>query len=251
MPARDWTEIKAERILKFLENEGRAFFALDYTMEDMPNMAAVLAAYGLKLGDYIILEGDSRRIAMNTPFYIIPVNENHPILESLNERNLPNMLAVATGIEVLDNRRTTTSIVPVWTTSRQAFGRVDPAAETLSQIPEDVQGPFNLAVAVTDQVYIDRTYTTRLVVVGNTAFLDAELDRRILGGSNWEFAASSLRWLRGQQAGIFIPQRMPPGTAPLVMTNRQANVIGIVSLGVLPLIILGTGVLVWVRRRYS
>jgi len=250
IPARDWTELKAERILDFLINEGRAFFALDYTAETFTYMNAVLAAYGLKLGDYVVLEGDPRRVFMGTPLYVIPGNENHRILENITERNLANLLVIATGIEELEIRRASVDIAPIWTTSREAYGRIDPVADTMSQIPGDTQGPFNLAVAVTDQFFADRTYITRLVVVGNSAFLDDDLNRRYAGGGNWQFVLSSLRWLQGQPAGIFIPPRVPPGTNPLMINDFQANAVGAVTLA-LPVITLGIGILVWYRRRYS
>ena len=249
-PARDWTEIKADRILSFLQNQGNAFIAMDYIAADTPNLDSVLAAYGMAISGFHVMEGNSNNIFMNIPFYIIPNAFPHEITNNLRERNLPTLTVLPTSIEILDARMTSTDITPLWITSADAFGRIDAEVTTPSRIPGDAAGPFNLAVVVTDTHFTDQNMVTQMVVVSNREFMgDAVVN--FIGAGNWNFVLNSLRWMQGQQPSIFIPPSRPPGTQPLMMTQMQANMLAGASMGLVPLICLSIGVFIWFKRRNS
>ena len=253
-PTRDWTEVKAQRIRTFLENDGRALFILDNIPINTPNMDAILAAYGIAIGEYLILEGDSHWILgiTGSPTHIIPTPTNHEIATSLVERNVPNLLYHPASIQILDARPVSTTIEPVWVTSRSAYGRIDEEATTIERIPSDISGPFNLAVAVTDRnhVAIDRTYTTRFVVVSSVILLE-EMKWDIIGSGNYHFIGISLSWLLDNPPSIFIPPRVPAGIDTLQITAARANLITIISMLVIPIMISTVGAFVWLRRRNS
>jgi len=246
MPVRDWTEVKAGRIAAFLEDEGRAFIALNYFPVEMPNMDGVLAAYGIGRGEHIILEGDARNIFQYTN-WIFPNTTSHDITDGVQG---PHLLMDAAAVETLPVRRVSTNIEPLWRTSHSAFARVDTEDVTGSQIPGDIPGPFDLAVAITDTQFVERTYFTRLVVVGSNAALSDEVNS-VIGGGNARFVLSALHWLHGQPPGIFVPPRIPPGRIPIMINQVQRNVMTGVALGGLPLVCIAFGVFVWFRRRYN
>jgi len=250
-PMRDWTEVKADRVLAFLEAEGRAFFSVDFTFEYTPNFDRVLAAYGVRISDHIILEGDSRNIFMDSPYFILPTTIGHEITENLQVRNFANLVVFTTGVEVLDLRRASTTIEPLWMTTGDSFARVDIDNPSFARIPGDIDGPFNLAVAITDRLFhIDTEFRTQLVVVGNMQFLDPGLTG-FIGAGNWHFVLNSLRWMQGQPPSIWIPGRPTPGDAPLMLSQYQQNVISGIAMGGIPLICVAIGVFIWFRRRHS
>ena len=251
MPSRDWTELKAERISRFLHNEGRALITLQYTGADtdFPNMNSVLSDFGVSIGEYMILEANPA-FSFREQTELVPVFTDHEIVSTLAERNARSLAVLGTGIEPVPHPRASLRIEPLMHTSTISFGRWDYEIETIAQHPNDIDGPFNIAVAVTDQWFIERTHTIQLVVLGSVLMLDENINIAI-GGNNWAFITNSLSWLAGQAPGIFVPGRVPPGAAPLMMMQSQANLVILLALTVLPLTSLGAGVFVWFRRRYN
>ena len=256
-PTRDWTAEKANRIRQFLANEGRAIFMMENSFIDTPNIDSVLAAYGISLGEYFILEGDRRNMFANEiPFHIIPTPTGHEILTSISDGGFQNLLVSPAGIEISELRPASTTIEPLWITSNLAFGRVEMDELSLSQVPSDVSGPFNLAIAVTDSFiipdpvhsFVERT--TQFVVVGSGLMLRDEITFQI-GMGNYLFVINSINWLLGQPPSIFVPARTPAGTEPLTMTAFQANIITGVAIGLIPLLILSFGVVIWLKRKNS
>jgi len=222
-PARDWAGAKAERIANFLENEGRAFVAIGLTVIDTPNVDAVLGSYGITIGDYVVFEADTRNM-FGHQLFLVPNTEPHEITTDPMGRTFAHVVPFAANVQTLDTRLVQTQIEPLWTTSRSAFARVDIEEESTSQVPSDIPGPFDLAVAITHrQMHGHTTYTTQMVVVSNNAFLDASIVLEV-GLGNWQFILNSLRWMQDQPPSLWIPGRVPPGVAPIIINEYQVNV---------------------------
>ncbi|MCL2197738.1 MAG: GldG family protein [Defluviitaleaceae bacterium] len=249
---RDWTETKASRILTFLEDEGRAFFALDHALAETPNLANVLDDYGLSLTGYFIFEGDERHILPGRFDYIIPNLVRHPITESLFVRGFNNIAPfLSAEMQINSVRRTTLDIEPLWMTTDSAFVR-SPYSEAASfaRFPTDVGGQFPLAIAVTDRIFLDGTaYYTRIVAVNGLIY--SPWYNAYIGEGNWHFVLNSLQWMKDQPPSIWVPGRVPPGQMPLLITGSEANIIGGIAMGGLPIVFLGVGAFVWLRRRHN
>ena len=252
MPGRDWTETKGQRILDFLADEGRAFISPSLTFTDMPVFNGVLASYGIAPINHIVLEGSSNHVWDNNPAFILPNLMPHEINFALAANNLPNLMIGAIGLETLTvGGRSGTNIEPLWTTSRDAFARVDIEAETLAQIPGDLDGPFNLAVAITDTRFVETTLTTQLVVVGGGGMVVEDLSH-VAGPGNNQFVLDAMRWLYGESPSIFIPGRVPPGQGEQIMlTQANINIMTGVAAAALPLLCIAVGIFVWFRRRHN
>jgi len=248
MPGRDWAEIKADRIAAFLNAEGRAFIALNYSLESFPQLDRVLSLYGIALGESLIFETNPHN-HVQVPFFIIPDITEHPILDSHWEQNFVNLLVAPTYLRNLDTRLASVTIEPLFTTSRDAFARVG-NEETWARVPGDIDGPFNMAVAITDSRFVETNLITRLVVVSNLGIIGDQVDLQI-GGGNYQFVIDSLRWMSGRPQGIFIPARRPPGNSPLIINVFQERVMmGVAAVG-LPLASIAVGIFIWFRRRHS
>jgi len=250
MPGRDWTDVKGERILDFLVDDGRAFIAADLTFEDMPVFNSVLASYGVAPINHLVVEGNPNNIFQQRADFILPNISNHEINENIRGRNLVNLVAGAIGIETLDMRRGSTTVEPLWATSRDAFARVDIEETAATRVPGDIEGPFDLAVAITDTRFVEATHTTKLVVVGSMLVLNDSV-LNVAGPGNYQFVLDAMRWLYGQPPSIFIPGRVPPGAAPLMLTQMNVNVMNGIAVGALPLMCIALGVFVWFRRRHN
>ena len=250
MPTRDFTELKADRIIEFLHSGGNVFFALGLNLEIFPNLARVLDEYGLELGNFIIFEGDTRRY-FGLPFNIFPNSVQHEITNDLHARNIPNAVIFPVALGFSGVRRDSVDIAPLWLTSTDAFGRVDLEEVSPHKTPGDIDGPFVLAVTVEDNIWQDNAMTTTRIVATTSADLVHPDIVGIVGGGNWQFVVNSFRWMQGEAAGIWIPPRRPPGHAPLLLNEFQVNVRVVASMGLIPFSIIGIGAFVWFRRRHS
>jgi len=252
-PGRDWGSLKADRILDYMDNqEGRIFMSLGVSQERFPQLDRVLQAFGLRSGDYLIIEGNTGRTLMGNPTLMAPMWEAHEILLPLLLHNFTGPLFLEpTGLEILDMRRSGTLIEPILTTTRESYGRLlTTDTDTLMQVSEDVEGPFHVAVAVTDRIFAETTLESRMVVVSAWSVLFEEIND-FIGGGNWAFVSASLNWLQGQPPGIWIPARRPPGGAPVMLTDAQVVGMTGVVMGVLPVGLFVIGVIIWFRRRHS
>jgi ABC-2 type transport system permease protein len=255
MPQWDWPAEKADRILAFLENEGRAFMAFQPQFGNrMPNLDRVLGAYGIRISDYVVLENDPRQHIIN-PMFKIPRLMPHEInLPLAAAGRMTLLLRFCAAIEPAGMERTTTEVIPLLFTTVNAFGRTNMHLESLLFHPgEDYDNDgmaFPLAVAVTDSVFAQRYVETRFVVAG-TGDIWSSTSREVVGDTNYMFVVGSLRWLTGQGPGLFISTRTPPGEAPLMLNQFQANMIVGFAMGILPLAALAVGAFIWYRRRHS
>ncbi|MCL2421122.1 MAG: GldG family protein [Defluviitaleaceae bacterium] len=251
LPERDWSEEQANRIEDYLRNDGRAMFILGYRPARFPRMDGVLASFGIAAGEYVVIEGNPNYIHSNNPLMLLPDFVSSEITDPLIERAFTPFLVQATPIKTLDLRRTTTRIEPLVRTSNQAYGRSDPEAVAVTRVPQDIDGPFNLAVTVEDtflMVATNQNFTTRMVVIGAELILD-ERYNSAWGGANWNFVINSFNWLREEPARVFIPSQSPPAAMPLAMTQGEALRIVAISVIVLPLAFGIIGLVVWLRRR--
>lgn len=247
---RDWSSDQAERIREYLQNDGRAIFVLGYRTARFPMMDEVLAAFGIRIGDYIVIEGSANHFHMNNPLWLLPNFVSNEITDDLILRNFMPFIENSTGIDTLELRRTGTRIEPLIQTSSQAYGRVDPTVNTISRIPSDLSGPFNLAVSVEDSLFLagGQPLTTRMIVIASDNIL-GEGHNTAIGGSNWNFIINSLNWLREEPSRVFIPSQPLPQTMPLLIPEGSVMMITIFSIVVLPLAFGITGLVVWLRRR--
>lgn len=250
MPAWDWPAEQADRILAFLDAGGAAMFVLPpQVMGRLPNVDRVLAAYGVRISDFFVMEPDPRQHMM-LPMFTLPQLWPHEINLPLAAQNRLNLfLSFAGAVQVTDLVRATTTIEPVLVTSVNAFGRVDLYIESPLYHPNvDIGGgPFMTAAAIVDSTF--HAQDTKLIVIGGGDIF-APASREIVGENNFAFTASALNWLAGQGPGLFIPVRTP-GTSRLMVNQFEANVMAGLVMGVLPVAVLAAGLVVWLRRRHS
>lgn len=245
-PKKDISKDELEKIKAFLADGGKAAFFMDITKEKLPNFQSLLAIYGIQMQNAVVVEGQAENAA-NTPIYLLPNMEDHDIVNALKSNKLPVLMPLAQGINIEKSKKDSTTVEPILTTSKNSWGKVNLNATTFSKENGDLQGPFNIAAAITD---IDKVSnkTTKLVVVGSASFMNADAVSAT-NGTNMDFAINSLNWLQDKKDTISI--RPKDLTAPTLMLNsfQKLALSGLVVI-VIPAIIMITGIIVWIKRRH-
>ncbi|MBI2830318.1 MAG: GldG family protein [Chloroflexi bacterium] len=115
----------------------------------------------------------------------------------------------------------------------------------------DLKGPLNIGFLIAAPLLdasgkpIPNTSPTRLVVVGDSDFA---ANQHFYNGDNGNFFVQLVELLTGGKELISIERRVLPFRR-LVIGPEEANLIRISSIGLLPLLVLIAGAVIWWRRR--
>jgi ABC-2 type transport system permease protein len=246
-PRSDLSEGEAQKVREYLDGGGAAMFMVDILAQPLPIFNEMLSAYGMALGDGVIIEQDSNHRTSN-PFQLFPIYEDHEIVQPLLEAQEPTLFPYARPVEILATRPREVDITPLFATSDDAFARIDLNQESMTPIEGDALGPFPLALAAvaTDLIANEEVY--RIVLVGNARFMLPITPYGYLQG-NRDFFLNSLGWLQNQGQSVTI---RPKSTFqfPMQMTGTQVLIIAGVLVLVIPLGVFVAGLVVWLRRRH-
>jgi ABC-2 type transport system permease protein len=249
-PKTDLTAEEADKLRVYLADGGRAAILVDLLAKDnaLPNLAGLLKTYGVEVRSVVVVEGDQNRIAAQNPAYIIPTLESHEILSPIRANNFPLVMVGAQAVQTLDLKKRSLKIEPLLTSSARSYGKRDiSSARSAEKQSGDLSGPFTLAVAITDPAADPSRQDTKLVVIGDVRFLAQAISTQVPG--NGEFFMNSLGWLKGQKESITIrPKSLQ--TMRLSINNLQALALSGLVVIILPLLLLGAGFFVWMRRRH-
>lgn len=249
-PKVDISAQDAEKIRSYLTKGGRAYFLLNPPSESVSytNLDGLLKSYGIAMQKLIVVEGDQNRVGGPYPTWILPNQETHDILSPLKQQDLPMLVPASEGIETLGLRKQTLKIEPLLTTSQNSWGKVSYlTATTPDKEKGDAEGPFTIAVAITDPSADPNAKDAKLVVVGSSSFLRQEITSQVPG--NTDFFLNGLSWLREKKDTISI-QPKSLMTLRLQISQLQSLIYSGIVVIVIPLLVLGSGFVVWMRRRH-
>jgi hypothetical protein len=252
-PRRDLLEAEEQKLREFLVDRRRhGLFLMDLNA-DVPSLArfeGILRSYGVELEPVLVIERDPSFHVPQVPIGLVPEMSYHAITSSLRTSDLPVLFPRSQAVVESDTKRRTIEIEDVLTTSERAWGKVDLRSESLEQTLADKRGPFKLAVAVTDKGERE-VGESRLVVAGSSFVLYPEraFGLPLTGPGNKDFVLNSLSWLEGQTELISIrPKSLI--RLPLRMNQVQFFLFAGISVILIPVLVLGTGLVIWLRRRH-
>ncbi|MCI8804517.1 MAG: GldG family protein [Clostridiales bacterium] len=244
-PAADYSKDEADYVLEYLAKDGNAMVFID-SKKDIPNFERILADYGVKAGNALIFEGDSDRY-YQYPINIMPEIKSSDVTKQLKQSGYPMIISYAQGIDILELKKESISVEPIFTTSNSSYGKVSDNPKTFNFEEGDKKGPFNAAVLITDSYYTDKNHTTKLVVCGASSLI------RDGGMTNASllFAVDCANWLKGgESATVYIPAKSLETEAITVPDGTKSNITAFVCV-IIPGVIFILGIIVWYKRRYS
>ncbi len=248
-PRSDFPAPEAEKLRAWLASGGRALFLLDVQARAgaMPNLAGLLKSYGVEAGNRVVVEPDPNHAAYGNPLFLVPVQETHEILAPLQAKKYPILMPFAQPLTAPQLRKRTLKVEPLLRSTEISIAKAGTGEEVrMRREPGDPLGPFSLAVAVTDPGEGGRR-DTRLVVVGGSTFLVPEIAAQAPG--NTDFFLNSMGWLREKKDTLTIRAKSMINF-PLNMNTTLRWVFSAVVVLLMPLLVLGWGLAVWIRRRH-
>ena len=203
--------------------------------------------YGVSAAQGIVMEGDqSRVLAGYTPAFLLPQISSHDITSPLVEGGYYVLLYTVQGLTVSDELPDGVSVTQLLTTTDQAYSKTAGYDMTTYEKEEgDIDGPFALAVAVTDQV--DEDVQSHVVWVSSATLLD-DAASMVVSGANQDLFLNSLSWMTQQEQSISIHAKSL-GYDYLTIPSSTASLLTVVMVGLIPLACLGVGITIWIRRK--
>lgn len=245
-PRVDITKDESSKIKEFIDKGGRAVFLMDITKDILPNFQELLSSYGVKLQNSLIIEGNTEYMG-NQAVDLLPVMEAHEIVNPLKANKMPVYMPVSQGIDEIKDKKDTITIEKLLTSSDNSWGKINLNADTISKEKGDINGPIDIAVAVSSE---DKSTgkTGKLILVGNASFVDDDVNSAVRG-TNVDFAMNSFNWLQDKKDSITIRPKSLTSLALNMNMLQRLSWSGVVVIFI-PLIVLAAGIIVWVRRRH-
>jgi ABC-2 type transport system permease protein len=242
-PKKDLSIDEETKIKAFLSNGGKALFMMDVLKEDMPNFKDLMNGIGININKSIVVEGNANQSTSN-PVILLPQLMSHDILNAMISKSETIIVPDAQPIETVKVKKSTTTVTPLLVTSASAWAKTNLNATTLDKETGDLNGPFNIAVAITDT---QDSNESRVVVVGSSVFTQAAV-ATASKGANVDFLMNSLNWIRNDKDSITItPKSLAAET--ITISGLQTIFYSGVVIIVIPVAIAIMGVSVWLRRK--
>ena len=242
-PTSDFTEEETTMMEDYLKEGGKAAIFVNYTENDMTNFESLLSYYGITVVDGLVMETSGYYMG-TYPLNLIPeVRTAHDIVTSVNNENKSVVVPNAKGL-LEEKVRDTLDFTNFLVTSDGAYSKVNFDSQTISKEDGDIEGPFNLGIAVEEE-YNDTT--AKLAVFASSYILDESIITTNQFG-NMELLLDTINWMVDHEAGLNIPTKSVEQQYVSVQP-AQIGFWGILLVLVLPAAVLVTGILVWLRRR--
>lgn len=246
-PGRDLSNEEYDILMKYFKEGGSALVLVEHLPEGMENFKELFEYYGIAIGNEIVFEGEAS-MAYRNPLNIIPNIGSHYATSPLIDAKLPVLMPTPQRIIINELTRSTLRIEPLFTTSDSAYAKTGTELNTFEKEEEDMEGPFNLGVAISEEVEGKEGESTKIVVVGSSQMLDAKMINLTKGG-NLDFVMNSINWLSEKEENISIRAK---AIAPeqIMISEGQLYMLALVSMIIIPLGVCTIGAVVCYRRKH-
>ncbi|WMJ89650.1 GldG family protein [Anaerocolumna sp. MB42-C2] len=243
-PQKDYTKDEVAMIKDYLAKGGDAIILADYAAEGLDNFNSLMNYYGISFVKGIVLEKEQGYYMGQYVNNLVPSMKSHDITSSIISGKASIVAPSAIGIQVLDSKRSTTQIDPLLTTSDSAYSKIDVKSNTVEKQSGDIDGPFNLGVAITEKY---NGVESKLVVLGSSLLIDESMMSYPSIG-NLDLMLNSINFVADKESNLAIRTRSVTQQY-LTMNAAQVNFWAIVIVVVIPVFVLAFGGYICIRRR--
>ena len=239
-PASDISDEEADMLRDYVSEGGKLMVMAGPVEEGtLENLYSLLSDYGVTPVDGIVVEGDREHYAFQAPFALMPDMAETDLTSSLIEERYYPILPLAQG---LDTSGATSQITELLTTSETAFSKVSGYdMSTYEKEEGDIDGPFAVALSV------EATGGGEIIWFSSSAFLD-DMYNAYSSGANVNLATNGLSSLVGESEAMAIRSKSLNYNY-LTISESTSSLLKVTMIGIFPLLYLGIGIYVVLRRR--
>ena len=204
-------------------------------------MEALADALGIAFEPGVVVDPTTQVLGISHPAFVpVSAYPTHPVTENLG---LVTVYPRAAGIAWIQPQGWQTR--GILSTGLRAWSETgDLKGELHFDDDADVSGPLDIGIAM-QRTFAANDGEQRIIVVGDGDFLS---NAYLGSGSNLALALNIFNWLANDETLIDIPVRSAPDL-DFELSRTTAVLIRIGAMFGLPALLLGTGFLIWHRRR--
>ncbi|MCL2810990.1 MAG: GldG family protein [Clostridia bacterium] len=251
-PTIDLSENALRKLEGFLYNNGAygkvLLYAAGVTQGAMPNLDAFLAEWGLAFQNGAVFETKAERTYQFQPYYPVADYVDGRYKSMLRDANMPFLMPLARPMGLLFTAKDGFYVETLLAFGQSSGVRPADAGEDFAPERAETTGPMP-ALALSGFYPAGLTVRSCIVAAASAGMLEpVALHNASLANS--EYLLALFADLLGKDALITIQPKSLAGKT-LGVTSAQVTRLGVLLAGVLPLLILGAGMAVWLLRRYK
>ena len=247
-PGRDYDQSSLKKLDTFLSNNeklGKSLVFVPNTQPDqIPELNSFLEEWGMSVGSGVMFELSTDHLYNNTtPFWSAAEYVDEDYSSVITNKSIPVSVMQSRPIEILKESESIKVLLE--STENSGIYPVD-AAEGWQPEESDLTGPITLAAVSTKQVSGVDDVSNVAVVGSAAAFASSLLSSTSVNNS--AYFINMFNTLAEREDTVLIEAKTLGGATMSVTTNVSIP-LGVVFTIVLPLLILVTGLVIWIRRR--
>ena len=241
-PASDISQEERDMLADYVSGGGKLLVmagpVVDGTLEELYSL---LSDYGVSANEGIVIEGDREHYAFQSPFALLPDMASSDITDSLLEERYYPILPLSLGLTVSedDGGATVTELLTTSSASYSKLAGYD--LETYEKEEGDIDGPFALGVSA------ETSGGGEIVWFTSSTFL-SDIYNAYSSGANVDLGMNALSSMVGESEAMAIRSKSLNYNY-LTISASVSSLLKALMIGVFPLLYLGIGVGVVLRRR--
>lgn len=234
-PLKDISDTEQEIITEYVDDGGHLLYIKNINSGVNTRMDQVVAHFGIGISSGTVFDSNPDNMYMNQPELTIPKKKDHVITQSLIDNNVECIMNCGKRIILDDTNGLVEHSVLLVTASTGYLGE-----------NQDVEGSMIVAVAAEGPERISGK-ETKIVVISSEQFLNEEINEFIAEG-NYDFILNSIGWMCEHDNSIGIHPKTFYSSR-IFMNSTESNILMISVIGIIPVVIILAGIVVWVIRR--
>ena len=249
-PEKDYSEDDVNKIFAYLKNGGKAVVASNYAEEDLSNFNKILEKYDVTIEDGIVVENNTQNY-YQSPYYLLPEIGSDPATANTLDGYIfaPFSQGLSYPKQEEDEESSNgITYTPLLTTSEDSFSKQDVGtADDFSKGENDVDGPFAVGLHVSKEAEKEGAESTELYVFGGANIFTDGASEQVYGNNLTFFTGITSQYTDGEAESVIPVKAYEVSTLVLNQTVIIAGML--IMMIAVPVILLGTGIVIWVRRR--
>jgi len=235
-------EVKA--IQDYLARGGRAIILLDPRSD--PKVEGILAPYNVKGTDDIVIDDECNFPLAGPVVPCVAPKTSTPVSREFDDRAFL-FFPEAKSLSYSSESESKIVYTVIAESSPTSWGESDKEKAAFDE-GKDKKGPLTMGLLITKPVEGENKLTgeTKVVVFSDVSFVQ----NQFVNWSPWNFRlfANSVAWLTEQENLIHIPPKTAQSDVMMLSSTQMNYILLLVVIG-MPVLVLGTGIAVWVRRK--
>lgn len=252
-PASDISEQDRDKVIKFLDANGKALFFLDPSRSGLKNFEAILDHYMIKFKNEIVCENDESRHTQNSPLDLVPeVLSNKEITNGIINSKSSVYAGSCAYIEEYNPSSDLLTVLPLLNTSDRSVcipyeDYITGAYENkMSEYTEEKRRCIGLALYQKDSSSMQIDEGTRICVFSSS---ELALGERSGSAGNVSLIKNCVNWVDNKTNTISISGVQMNAYELSIADAATVKTLVTIVIIVIPVLILGGGVIIWLRRK--